>query len=299
MKQLTPIFCCVFLLVSAVTGAFAQRSGDVLFNSFCNVCHSINKGKLIGPDLADVHKRRSGEWLLEFIKSSQLMIKKGDPDAIALFKEFNQTVMPDAPYSNDEIKLILIYIAEKSPGGITKVAEDTPSAAGEVTEPEEPIRSVEEATEDEIKIGRMLFAGEQRLNGRGPACISCHHVKNDKLIGGGLLAKDLTAAFSRMNEAGIKAIVSNSPFPAMKEAYAGALVNDEEAYALTAFLKYADEQQYGQHARNYQHYLLIAGAIGLVTLLAIFSMIWRNRRKEIINHKIFNRQIKSESSYYS
>lgn len=295
MKQLTPIYCSV-LLLSVTTGCFAQKSGDALFNSFCNACHSIGKGRLVGPDLADVHKRRTSEWLVKFIQSSQSMIHGGDPEAIAIFKEYNQTVMPDAPYATDEIKSILTYIAAKSPGGTAETA--TPSLSG-AEEESESFRSVEEASNSEIRVGQMLFSGKKRLSGGGPSCMSCHHIKNDKLIGGGSLAKDLTAAFSRMNESGIKAIVSSPPFPAMKEAYAGAPITDEEAYALTAFLKYADEQQYNQHPRNYQYYMLGAGAFGLVTLLATFSMIWRSRRKKIVNHRIFNRQVKSESSYYA
>lgn len=294
MKQSIPIYCCVFLL-SAVTGCLAQKSGEMLFNSFCNACHSIGKGRLVGPDLADIHNRRSSEWLVNFIQSSQSMIHEGDPEAVAIFKEYNQTVMPDAPYTTDEIKSILTYIAGRSPGGTAEVATPTLSGAGE---PHESIRSVEEASKSEIRIGQLLFSGKQRLIGGGPSCMSCHHIKYDRMIGGGSLAKDLTAAFSRMNESGIKAIVTNSPFPAMKEAYAEAPITDQEAYALTAFLKYVDEQQFNQHPRNYQHYMLGAGALGLVTLLAAFSMIWRSRRKRTVNYKIFDRQLKSESSYY-
>jgi Cytochrome c2 len=289
MKQLIPIYCCV-LLLSVSTDCFSQKSGDALFNSFCNACHTIGKGRLVGPDLANVHNRRSPEWLARFIHSSQSVIREGDPDAIAIFKEYNQTVMPDAPYTTDEIKFILTYIAEKSPGGTNEVAAQNPSPA---EEPTRSFRPVEGASESEIRVGQMLFSGKTRLSGGGPSCMSCHHIKNDGLIGGGLLAKDLTAAFSRMNESGIKAIVSNPPFPAMKEAYAGAPITDEEAYALTAFLKQADEQQYNQHPRNYQHYMLGAGALGLVILMTAYSIIWRNRKKQVVNHKIFNRQVKS------
>jgi cytochrome c2 len=30
-----------------------------LFRQFCVACHTIGQGKLIGPDLIDVHNRRS------------------------------------------------------------------------------------------------------------------------------------------------------------------------------------------------------------------------------------------------
>lgn len=289
MRQSKLIFC--FVLMFSNSSIFAQRSPELLFNSFCATCHTINKGKLIGPDLVDVNKRRSETWLLEFITSSQTMISKGDADAVALFNENNKMIMPDAPYSTDEIKSILGYIKTKSPDYVAQAGETKSENVN--TEPEEPIRSVDEATESEIDIGMMLFTGEQRLEGRGPACISCHNVKNDKLIGGGLLAKDLTDVFARMNEAGVKAIVGSSPFPAMKTAYQNATVSEEEVYNLTAFLKYANEQQYDQHGRDYMVYFLWAGGVSFVILLIIYSLMWRNRRRESVNQRIYDRQLKS------
>lgn len=290
MKQLVPICCCALLLAVA-TACFAQ-SGEALFNGFCSACHSIGKGRLVGPDLADVHKRRSPAWLVKFIQSSQSMIRDGDPEAVAVFTEYHETVMPDAPYNIDEIKAILAYIIEKSPGGGPEVFTSTsPGVAGE----EESFRSVEKADIREIRMGQRLFSGKERLSGGGPSCMACHYVKNDRMIGGGSFAKDLTAAFSRLNESGIRAILSNPPFPAMKEAYAGASITDEEVYAITAFLKYADEEQYNQHPRNYQHRMLAAGVLGLAMLMAVFSMIWRSRRRQVVNHKIFSRQVNSGS----
>jgi len=290
MKHPKLIFCVVLMFFNSAI--FAQRSPELLFNSFCATCHTINKGKLIGPDLVDVQKLRSDAWLLEFITSSQTMINKGDVDAVALFKEYNQMIMPDAPYSTDEIKSIIGYIKTKSPDYVAQ-ADESKSSDKVSTEPEVPIRSVDEATEGEIDIGKMLFTGEQRLEGRGPACMSCHNVKNDKLIGGGLLAKDLTDVFARMNEAGVKAIVSSSPFPAMRAAYQNAVISDEEVYNITAFLKYANEQQFDQRGRNYMVYFLWASGACFIALLIIYSLAWRNRRKESVNQRIYNRQLKS------
>jgi|APTNR8051073442_1049403.scaffolds.fasta_scaffold00005_250 mono/diheme cytochrome c family protein len=280
----------VILLFSGSLQTLAQQSGEMMFKTFCSACHTISKGKLVGPDLADVHLRRTDDWILEFVKSSQTMVNKGDPGAVAIFNEYGKTVMPDAPYSHDQIKEIITYIKSKSP---SYVATATETAKVETTESEIPVRSVNEATDAEIEIGQVLFTGESRLSGRGPGCISCHHVKHDKLIGGGLLAKDLTDAFSRMNEAGIKAILTSPPFPAMKEAYQNAPLTDVEVYNLTAFLKYADEDQYGQHARNWQQYFLIAGGLGFVLLMGVFSMAWSYRRKQSVNKKIYDRQVYS------
>lgn len=280
----------LLLFVNLAAPSMAQEDGAKLFDSFCRTCHTIKGGKLIGPDLAHVHDRREETWLLRFIQSSQSMIASGDPQAVALFNEYNRMIMPDAPYQAEEIKSILSYIKERS-GGVTTASAFSAS-------PSTDLRAVESATARDVARGRMLFSGVDRLSGKGPACLSCHHVRNDRVIGGGLLAKDLTEVYSRMNEAGIRAIVTNPPFPAMKEAYTGAAVTDEEAFFLTAFLKHANEQQHNQHARSYQRYMLIVGAIGLTLLLLVFTILWRTRKKEIVNQKIFNRQVGSEPVTY-
>ncbi|MCC6835868.1 MAG: c-type cytochrome [Cytophagales bacterium] len=289
MKSLrTGFFVGVLYIIAHTT--YAQQAGQGNFNTFCAVCHSISKGKLIGPDLADVHLRRSDAWLLEFITSSQTMINKGDADAVALFNEYNKTLMPDAPYSADQIKDIINYIKSKSP---SYVATTETTIASEPVEPAEPVRSVNEATEEEIQFGELLFTGNTRLAAKGPSCMSCHHVKNNRLVGGGLLAKDLTDAYSRMDEAGIKAILTSPPFPAMREAYQYNSISEDEAYALTAFLKYADEEQYGQTPRDWQQYFLAAGGASFLLLLGVFFLVWSKRKKNAVNKKIFDRQVYS------
>ena len=299
MKQIL----IIVILPVFITGPFktnARQDGESLFKEVCGICHTVNGGKLIGPDLANVNKRRSEEWLLEFITSSQKMINKGDPDAVALFNEYFQIQMPDPPISEAEIKSILTYIASESPEMVAASTEDpvTEEIKPEEAVEETPERSVEDATDEDVDLGRMLFTGNKRLENRGPSCISCHHVVNDKIIGGGLLAKDLTSVFSRMNESGIKAIVSNPPFPVMKEAYKIGLVTDDEAFYLMAFLKDADQERYYQHARNYQTRFLSTGIVGLVILLIIFAGIWWKRRKKSVNQEIFDRQLRSSSSQF-
>ena len=150
---------------------------------------------------------------------------------------------------------------------------------------EEPVvevveRPVAEATEEDVLIGKMLYIGKKRFDNGGPSCISCHHVKHDQLTGGGRLAKDLTGVFGRMNEAGIKAIVSNPPFPAMRDAYSNGLVSDDEAYYLTAFLKYIDTEQYGQHPRNYQSRFLITGIVVFFVLLGCWSFLLEEKEEK-------------------
>ncbi|MFQ5583105.1 MAG: hypothetical protein ACE5GL_01565, partial [Calditrichia bacterium] len=138
-----------------------------------------------------------------------------------------------------------------------------------------------------------LFMGRTRLVNRGPGCNSCHHVKNDNVMAGGALAKDLTEAFTRLNEAGIKAILANPPFPAMNQAYRDKPLSDDEIFNLTAFLQQVDKVKDTQQEKNYAIKLLFTGLAGAFVLLFLFGGIWTRTKRKSVNQEIFDRQIKS------
>ena len=52
----------------------------------------INK-KMIGPALAGVNDKYSQEWLIKWIKNSAELIASGDPDAVAIWEEYNKSPM--------------------------------------------------------------------------------------------------------------------------------------------------------------------------------------------------------------
>jgi mono/diheme cytochrome c family protein len=88
--------------------------GKTIFISRCASCHNINK-LMTGPALTGVDERRSIDWIINFIHSSQTMVKNGDKDAVALFEKFNKVPMPDHPDLTDEnIKSIVEYIKSES-----------------------------------------------------------------------------------------------------------------------------------------------------------------------------------------
>lgn len=84
--------------------------GEKIFKQNCAACHSVGKGKLVGPDLKGVNTRRSEAWLLKFIKSSQTMVKSGDKDAVAVFNENNRIPMPDQNLTTQQMKDVLAYL---------------------------------------------------------------------------------------------------------------------------------------------------------------------------------------------
>lgn len=94
------------------------EEGKTIFTTRCAACHSINK-ILTGPALAGIGKRRSMDWIISFIQSSQSMVKGGDPDAVTLFEKFNKVPMPDhADLTPEKIKSVVDYIQSQSQPGV-------------------------------------------------------------------------------------------------------------------------------------------------------------------------------------
>jgi len=278
----TSILCIFFLLLNIPSKA---QDGGSIFKSTCAACHRISTQRLVGPGLANIDKIRSKEWFRSFVKSSQKLIKSGDADAVKIFNEFNQIVMPDQAFSDAELDAVYEYIKSKSPKK-SEVAD-----AKTVKEKVIPF----EPSKEDILIGQNLFSGKQRFKNGGPSCISCHNVRNDKLIAGGLLAKDLTDVYDRLKKAGIESMVLGLPFPQMKNSYQNHKITKNEATQLVAFFKEAGEQRYYQRYRTYTNTFLTWGIVGTIVLMGIFPLFWYNRKKESVNKRIYERQIKSRN----
>lgn len=108
-----------FLLLFVVTIAGAVyadplETGKTIFTTRCAACHNINL-VILGPALAGVAQRHSIDWIINFVHSSQAMVKKGDKDAVALFQKFNKVPMPDHPdLKEEDIRGIVAYISSQS-----------------------------------------------------------------------------------------------------------------------------------------------------------------------------------------
>jgi len=281
-----------FILISFLfpLTSYSQANGEKIFITTCRSCHTIGQGRLVGPDLANIQNRLETDWIIKFIKSSQSLVKSGDPEAVKIFNEYNKIIMPDQALSNDQILSVINYIKEKSPKETaTKAAEPPPFKL------ENSLGfNLNEAGKDEANIGQKYFTGEKRFAKGGPSCVSCHNVVNDNIIGGGKLSKDLTKAFSRLNATGIDAIISNPPFPAMRTAFNDKKLTEDERYYLLAFLKAADKDAIYQHPVNYNDRFLYSGIAGVIILLGFFGLAWFGRKKGTVNKEIFKRQFKSK-----
>jgi mono/diheme cytochrome c family protein len=271
--------------------SWAETAGEKEFNTACIVCHTIGKGRLVGPDLAGVTDRRPNEWLIDFIKSSQSMIKAGDPDAVALVGEYAGMVMPDTMMSDQQIADIVNYLRlAKSPAvanadgnGLTSSASNTASTVAP-----QPV------SEEEITAGQHYFEGKARFENGGAACNACHDVQNDSVIGGGVLAAELTTVFSRMGGSGVRAILGQAPFPVMQVAYDNKPLTEKEVTSLVAFLEFADSQEYNQLPMDDGVGLFLTGTVGGGLLLVLFAVVWRGRKVGSVNQAIYDRQIQSQ-----
>ncbi len=275
MTRLLLLGCALAAWLGTITSVAAAQTSQELFQTRCAVCHTVGGGKLVGPDLQGVAERRSEDWIIRFVQHSQQLVQSGDSTAVALFAEFNGIPMPDQPLSDQEIRGIMAYIRGS---GSTAPAAPPP---------------VEQATAEQILLGQALFQGTTRLANAGPTCNSCHDVTNDAVIGGGVLARELTTVFSRLGGPGVRAILGSPPFPVMQRAYEDKPLTDDEVVALVGFLQQADEEQSLHQPRDYGMGLLVAGAVGTVLLLGLYSLIWRGRLRGSVNQSIYDRQIKS------
>jgi mono/diheme cytochrome c family protein len=129
MNKTKFIWLLTFLLLltlaaSAGDGNSAVDNGKQLFQEQCAACHNVNI-RTVGPALANVDQTHSLEWIYNFVKSSQSMVKKGDKQAADIFGQF-QIVMPDHPdITKDQVKDILSYIKSETKA-VASAGSETP-----------------------------------------------------------------------------------------------------------------------------------------------------------------------------
>ncbi|MEO9873007.1 cytochrome c3 family protein [Ekhidna sp.] len=137
--KLTRILLSLALAVFATLSLKAQEiptdesvisAGESTFKANCTQCHQIWEVR-IGPALNNVYERRSVEWITSWIKNSQAMIASGDEQAVALWEEYDKTVMAAYPFSDGEIMELLAYIQAETVAGPPKPPTPEPGVTGE------------------------------------------------------------------------------------------------------------------------------------------------------------------------
>ena len=123
MLLIKRIFLVAILLPSLSISQEADiQAGKSLFNANCAACHQLNR-KAVGPALSGVTEKYDREWLYKWIKNGTQMIKDGDPQAVAIWEEYNRAVMTNYPqFSNEQIDNILAYTDYTPPPPAVTVA---------------------------------------------------------------------------------------------------------------------------------------------------------------------------------
>jgi len=252
--------------------------GEDLFNLTCKACHTIGKGRLVGPDLLNISEKHSQEWMVSFIKSSSSMVNSGDEKAVAIFDEYNKLLMPDNAYSDGQIINILTFIEQ---GGSGDGSEALPA-----------VDMLEGTTTENIRRGMNLFSGSQQFENGGANCTSCHNVRDERIFSSGTLAKDLSETYDVMGSAGIAAIIKNPPFPVMQSAYKGSDLSEEEILDLTAYLRSVSEQRIYQRPRDFSVAFASLGFLVFVMIFMSTIILYFKRKRLAVNHKLLSRPSK-------
>lgn len=90
------------------------RPGEKLYlTRGCTQCHTIGKGRRIGPDLAGLSARRSRDWLRRWLENPPAMMATDD-QAKAMAREY-PVPMPNLNLTADEVSALADYLLE-APG---------------------------------------------------------------------------------------------------------------------------------------------------------------------------------------
>lgn len=152
------LILAVGLLPCMFFTSYAQEA-EQLFKTNCASCHTIGKGKLVGPDLQNVHSRNDEQWMLKWVKSSQSLVKAGDEKAIKLFNDNNKIPMPDVVINDDQIKVVLAYIKTKSE------ENSLASASGSQTSLASNVSPAPETKEENVSLLNIFSFSEYLLMG--------------------------------------------------------------------------------------------------------------------------------------
>jgi len=248
-----------FFISSPIYAATPAEQGQVIFEQKCKACHTIGGGRLVGPDLKGITASRDKDWLVRFITTPDKLIAQGDPIARQIVQEYGLP-MPNLGVTEEGATAILAYIDAQSAGNKPATITTPVSTTAAITDPD---------------AGRDLFTGKRALKNGGPSCLTCHTISSIGIIGGGTVAKDLTAAYITLGETGISSLLKTTPFPMMKEIYSAKPITDEEIASVLAFLKNAGSTP-SSSSQNPSLFFIISGAVALL-IIGLFQWLWRGR----------------------
>ncbi|HEX6915550.1 MAG TPA: c-type cytochrome [Chitinophagaceae bacterium] len=82
--------------------------GQKVYDVKCSSCHKLTEERLVGPGWSGVTKRRSPEWIMNFVTNTEEMLAK-DPQAQAQL-EICLVRMPNQNLSDDDARHVLEFM---------------------------------------------------------------------------------------------------------------------------------------------------------------------------------------------
>ncbi|MBO33050.1 MAG: hypothetical protein CMM74_08760 [Rhodospirillaceae bacterium] len=271
------LFCAIGCALVA-TPVLADTGSDV-FQSSCSSCHRADGGGVanLGPNLTDDCFINGGSQadILKVITEGSAR----NPMMVA-FKGI---------LTDEQITALASHIHALKGSNVAngKKCEGAEQAGG---------ADKKVALEGSAERGELLFQGLQRFENRGPSCISCHTVRNDAVISGGLLGPELTQTLDKLDakaagQAKVEGFVQGKPV--MQQAYGENPLRPQEIADLAEFLVKMNAEQERHMPGDTGLKLAVTGGAGCGLLLLIYSFFWRRRKRQSVNKDIYERQIKS------
>lgn len=106
----------------------AVLQGKTTFGQSCSTCHTIGRGKLVGPDLQGVTTRREQLWLRAQIKSPSVLRTQDDPIARSNFEKFGIR-MPDLGLTDQQVEAVIAYLKTAEPAPASTPSQYFPTLA--------------------------------------------------------------------------------------------------------------------------------------------------------------------------
>lgn len=82
--------------------------GAKIYGIKCWTCHKMNNERLVGPGWKNITKRRTPEWIMNFLTNMDEMLNK-DPDATAMIATW-YIKMPQQNLTEEDARALLEYM---------------------------------------------------------------------------------------------------------------------------------------------------------------------------------------------